>query len=381
MIKVVTLSLLIFWNSLPDAFAQTDVALGEEFVIQSSILAEDRHYIVHLPASYKGDDLYVNKRYPVLVVLDSDTHFLPICGLTHALSVNDEIIPEMIIVGVRNTDRSRDMTPMTNKRTQENPFSKFLESELLKEVDRRYRTLPFRILAGHSLAGLFALDCFLNKNVFNAYLAIDPSVRSGDEYIIKKADSVFKQDPNTRSILYTAESKNPFNTNAIDERHAAFERFRMAIDQASPRGVNHKHEYLVDEDHFSIPSIAFYRGLLHVFEGFKIPLHSPALKSTRDVVNYCRLYQERMGAEIAVPGKQINQVAAFYLSESKAERAIELYKVNQTFFPDSFLVYQNLAEAFRSKGDMEVAAKYYKAALKLSPDNQKLKDDLRKITP
>ena len=263
-IKIATLSLLIFYNSFTNVIAQTDVPLGKEFVIQSKILGEERRYTVHLPASYEGDDLYVDKRYPVLVILDADTHFLPICGLTHALSVNYELIPEMIIVGVRNTNRSRDMVPVEKaSNSGGNQFSRFLESELLKEIDKRYRTLSFRLLVGHSLAGLFALDCFLNKSAFNAYLAIDPSVRWGNEFIIKKADAVLAEDPNTKSILYVAESTNPFDTSAVDNRHLAFERFRLAVDQANARRLIYKHDYLKDEDHFSIPSIAFYRGLLH----------------------------------------------------------------------------------------------------------------------
>lgn len=379
--KVATLGLLIVGHSLNKVSAQVDVPLGKEFVIQSKVLGEERHYLVHLPASYEGDDLYINNRYPVLVILDADTHFLPICGLVHALSVNDELIPEMIIVGVRNTDRSRDMVPVVEtQKARQNQFNRFLETELLKEIDSRYRTLSFRLLVGHSLAGLFALDCFLNKSAFSAYLAIDPSVRWGNEFIVKKADSVCRQDPNT-SILYTAESRNPFDTNVVDERHMAFEHLRMTLSQTNSHGLFYKHEYLKDEDHFSIPSIAFHRGLLHVFEGFKIPLHSVAKKNTHDVVEYFRLYQQRMGAEISVPGKLINQVADFYLRQNMLDGAIELYRVNETFFPSSFLVYQNLAEALRSKGNREEAAKYYKMALKLNPDNQKLKEGLRQITP
>jgi predicted alpha/beta superfamily hydrolase len=39
-------------------------------------------------------------------------------------------------------------------------FLRFIREELLPEVDRKYRTAPFRILMGHSLGGLFALHAF-----------------------------------------------------------------------------------------------------------------------------------------------------------------------------------------------------------------------------
>ncbi len=52
-------------------------------------------------------------------------------------------------------------------------------------------------------------------------------------------------------------------------------------------------------------------------------------------------------------------------------RAIEIFKTNADKHPDSWNVFDSLAEAYGKKGDKENAIKNYTIALKKSPDNQK----------
>ena len=52
------------------------------------------------------------------------------------------------------------------------------------------------------------------------------------------------------------------------------------------------------------------------------------------------------------------------------DRAIEIFKMNIEKYPNSWNVYDSLAEAFGVKGDKENAAKYYKLALDKAPENQ-----------
>jgi len=329
-----------------NSMAQRDVSFAKEFTIQSEVLKEERQYLVRLPASYENDNVYINKRYPVLVLLDADSHFLPVSGLVHALSVNDELIPEMIIVAITNTDRTRDMMP-TEASGKSDAFVRFIETELLKEIDQRYRTLPFRVLAGHSLAGLFAVNCFLDQHSFQAYIAIDPSLRWANEAVVRKAESALAENREINSILYTAQAKNPFDTSAIDKKDITFKKFKAILETDKSGGLVYKNEYFENEDHFSIPSIAFYRALLFVFDGYKIPLDSPSLKTTADIVQHYTKFQKRLGYEIPPPGKLIDQVALYFLHEKRIDEAIELLKVNEIYYPNSFVTYQSLGEAPR----------------------------------
>ena len=67
---------------------------------------ETRAYIIHTPASYKGG----KDAYPVLVLQDAEAHFAHTTSAVDLLSGSGRI-PPMIVVGIDNTDRTRDMTP------------------------------------------------------------------------------------------------------------------------------------------------------------------------------------------------------------------------------------------------------------------------------
>lgn len=382
--RTIVLNVLILLCSL-ESWAQTDIVIGKEFTIQSRILKEERSYVVRLPASYENDDLYIKKRYPVLILLDADSHFFPVSGLIHAMSVNDEQIPEMIVVAIRNTNRARDMmpNPIYNKSDSAGDvgFLRFIELELLKEIENRYRTLPFRLLAGHSLAGLFAISCFLQQNSFNAYIAIDPSLRWSNQSVVKKAKTVLTENKTLHSILYVAESDNPFrDRERINEKHETFKQFEGYLAGNKSAGLSYECDYFEDEDHFSIPSYGFYRGLLFVFDGFKIPLNTLGSRRTSDILEHYRKFQTRMGAAIPPPGKLIDQVGLFYLNEKKVDQAIDFLKVNEIHYSNSFVTYQSLGDAFKAKGNIEMAVQYYKKSLTLNPGNSKAKKSIDELT-
>src|SRR6266550_9484193 len=92
-----------------------DIKIGETFNLRSKILNEERPYWVYLPASY-NDSTYM--RYPVLYVLDGGAHFQSASGVVQFMSsgINqNNQIPELIIVAILNTDRTRDFTSTHSK--------------------------------------------------------------------------------------------------------------------------------------------------------------------------------------------------------------------------------------------------------------------------
>jgi predicted alpha/beta superfamily hydrolase len=380
-INTYTLIILFTVSCYLSSQAQSDVSFAKEFTIQSEVLKEKRQYLVRLPSSYENDYMYSNKRYPVLVLLDADTHFFPVSGLVQALSANDEQIPEMIIVSIRNTDRSRDMTPTETAGNAGGPFIRFIETELLKEIDQRYRTLPFRVLAGHSLGGLFAVDCYLSQRSFHAYIAIDPSLRWANEATLKKAESALAVNRDISSILYTSRSANPFDKNANIQKGITFEKFKTIVDRNTLAAGKFRYEYFESEDHYSIPSISFYKAFLFVFNGFKIPLYDSTIKTTADIVHYYEQFQKRMRADISPPGKLLDQVANYYLGKQQVDQAIALLKANEIYYPNSFTTHHSLGYAYRAKGAIETAVQHYKKSLQLDPDNARVKQILQELNP
>ena len=140
-------------------FAQTGnkVIIGTIDSIHSKILNEQRKIWVYVPNN-GSTDANTLQRYPVVYLLDGDAHFYSVVGMIQQLSqVNgNTICPEMIVVGIPNTDRNRDLTPthtdVDRSMGIDSSFSKisgggeqfmaFIEKELIPYIDSTYPTKP-----------------------------------------------------------------------------------------------------------------------------------------------------------------------------------------------------------------------------------------------
>jgi predicted alpha/beta superfamily hydrolase len=158
-------ALAAFASSLPGLCASAQsatvgepVVLGQRYPLRSERMGEPLSYQVHRPANYD----FSNARYPVLIVLHGD-QFQHVSTTMDVLAAAGKI-PEMLVVGVRSTDNVRDEIPQAaisehppKPPTRGGPakFLKFITDELIPEIDHDYRTRPYRVLVGHSTAGLF----------------------------------------------------------------------------------------------------------------------------------------------------------------------------------------------------------------------------------
>jgi len=77
--------------------------------------------------------------------------------------------------------------------------------------------------------------------------------------------------------------------------------------------------------------------------------------------------------------RQFNLAGYSLLNSGKIDEATAVFKMNVELFPDSWNVYDSLAEAYAVKGEKELAIKYYDKALQLNPDNQNAKERLKNL--
>jgi len=137
--------------------------------LYSKALDETRTILVHLPEGYDKS----RENYPVLYVLDggdtplSSKYVTPYSHARTTLKRLGSSIPQMIMIGVANKDRCRDMLPV---KVEEYPtsggadkFLTFMAEELIPFVDRNFRTTDFRILYGESDAGLYYCICIIHS--------------------------------------------------------------------------------------------------------------------------------------------------------------------------------------------------------------------------
>jgi predicted alpha/beta superfamily hydrolase len=185
--------------------------------IKSAVLGEERVVLVRTPVGYETNKL----SYPVLYMTDGDDHINHTSSSIEFLTENGRM-PDLIVVGVMNTDRTRDLTPV--KSTTKNAagelqfptsggadnFLKFFETELIPEIEKQYRVQPYRIFAGHSLGGLFAIHAMITKpGLFNSYIAVSPSLQWENKEELKRAEDFLKAQKEMKVTLFVSIGNEP----------------------------------------------------------------------------------------------------------------------------------------------------------------------------
>jgi uncharacterized protein len=200
--RTITFSFLFYLGLTLSAQTATNKIID---TIHSSILKEDRFAWVHLPNSAVGKS-YSKTTYPVVYVLDAEANFESILEILNRLSkrTGSSVYSETIVIGVGNIwERDRDYTPThvssspfvdkmaADKSGGGENFTMFLEKELIPYINSKYPASSSRILIGHSLGGLIAMNILLHHTkLFNAYAAIDPSMWWDDQKLLKQSKSI-----------------------------------------------------------------------------------------------------------------------------------------------------------------------------------------------
>lgn len=76
---------------------------------------------------------------------------------------------------------------------------------------------------------------------------------------------------------------------------------------------------------------------------------------------------------------QLNSTAFKFINNGMYQYAIGLLKLNAETYPDSFIIYDGLGEAYMLKGDKESAIESFGKALKLNPKDTNAEDLLKKL--
>jgi predicted alpha/beta superfamily hydrolase len=369
-----------------------DINIGKKYSMRSKVLKEERPYWVYLPNSY--DEANKKQHYPVLYLLDGDAHFQSASGVVQFMSsgINGNCqIPEMIVVAIPNTDRTRDLTPTHSKidlagkeeaRLKSSgggdAFLKFIRDELFPQIDSKFHTLPSRILVGHSFGGLLAVHALLDQpEMFQAYIAIDPSLWWDNQLLTHHAGNKISAIRKLRKSLYISSANSPaiLNNNPIRMRKA-IRKFAKTLEAARSVNFRFGFQFFHLEDHGSVPLLSLYHGLLFVFEDFKhVGVESlPAMKT-----RFKRL-SKRLGGDLLPSEGYVNGIGYSLLYGLKdVKKAIVFFEYNISNFPQSANVYDSLGEAYMVKGDKTQAIMNYKKSLRLDPNNQNAAKIIREL--
>jgi len=363
-------ALAILGPATVPAMADT-VAAGERLTLQSKVLGEERTVFVSLPASYARS----TQKYPVLYLTDAQWQFDQTRSTANFLSRNG-LIPEIIIVGVANTDRTRDLYATRadfkqNGRTIPFPtsgnadqFLEFFEKELIPWVESRYRTMPLRILAGHSAGGNFAMHTMrMRPELFQAVIAASPWLSWDDSKELKAlAPFLAGPDVKARALFFTcggegAEMKANLDalTNALRGRKNDSLRWDSAI--------------YASETHDSVVIKSYFDGLRAIFDGWSAPRdpQTNLLTGSLDQLktHYAK-FGERLGVAMPAPEGIVNELGYQLLHLKEFDASIAAFRYNVERDPQSANVWDSLGDGLDGAGKKEEALASYRKAVSLA---------------
>jgi predicted alpha/beta superfamily hydrolase len=351
-------------------YAQQPAADVTPVRIESKVLGETRTALVRLPPSYRSGA----HSYPVLYMSDGEANMGHTAMTIDFLTRNGRM-PEVIIVGINNTDRTRDLTPthlqdMRLEGTQfrfptsggADKFLAFIETELIPQIEANYRTQPFRVFAGHSFGGLFAMhSLFSRPRLFNAWIAVSPTLGWDNNWVFRQAEQFVKNNRNLDRTLYLT-----IGDEGAELDHE-FNRLQTLLRRQAPKGFESTLVRMADEDHGSILLPTHFAGLKKVFEPwrFVIARDADATKLFSAARAHFAKLSTRLGYAIPVPEPTTNVIGYRLLQAGLRREAIEVFKANVESYPQSANVYDSLAEAYEGSGELALARENYARAAEL----------------
>jgi uncharacterized protein len=250
--------------------------------IHSAVLNEDRYMWVHVPGNASA-----LSQYPVVYVLDGQVLFEEVKGILDRLSkeTGKSTANEMIVVGIGNIwQRDRDYSPT---HVASSPgvdphacavsgggekFIQFLEKELFPYVQSKYPASPVRLLIGHSMGGLEAMNILLkHPGMFDYYAVIDPSMWWDNQKLVTESKKILANRTFEKTTLFLAVA-NPkgldMNVSQIksdtSEKTALIRPSLTLVDyirQNQQNKLRFDWKYYKDYDHMTVPAPAIYDAL------------------------------------------------------------------------------------------------------------------------
>jgi uncharacterized protein len=352
--------------------AAQDIAppMPQKLTLHSNILSEDRVVWVRTPQNYEK----TKGAFPVLYLVDGPTHINLVASTMDFLTLGDRI-PPLVIVGIANTDRTRDMTPTHSDEKNADGtvhpdptsggadhFVDFIQNELMPEIERRYRVAPFKIFAGHSFGGLLAVHILITRpDMFQAYIAASPSLWWDNQRTLHQAQDFFAAHVElNKRFFFDLGNEGPAMRDPFDA-------LQKTLADKTPNDFHWKSAVYTDEDHGSSVLRGYYDGLREVFFDWHAPTDQDGMiiGGLQGLEAHCRELSARYGYEIRPAEGPMNNLGYQLLGEKKVAEAIVVFKRNVELYPGSANVYDSLGDGYEADSKLDLAAKNVEKAVEV----------------
>jgi predicted alpha/beta superfamily hydrolase len=364
------------------AFSQKTV---ESF--KSNLLGATREITIGLPASYANNP---TKKYPVLVVLDSEYLFDAFSGALAYGAYWDDL-PETIIIGIhQNRQRESDCSfdPVSGLPSKKGAqFFEFIGGELLPYIEKKYRTAPFRIITGHDVTAGF-LNFFLYKDspIFNAYISLSPELAPQMETRIPERLATSKS-----SVFYYQSVAD----GDLKQLKEPIETLDQNIKLISNQALNYRFDSFNNTTHYSMVLYSVPNALYQIFDSYK-PISSAEFSEKivilqNGFVDYLvKRYEtlsNKLGLQVPVRLNDFKAIEAAILKNKAYDELEKLAQIANKNYPKSMLADYELGLMYEKTGDAKKAAQKYQRASQLDEIGDLTKemmynkyDDMKSLT-
>jgi len=345
---LLTAVLLILFFAL-DTDAQ-NFSIGKYDSLQSVILNEQRKVLIHIPEGAINSNL----RYPVMYLLDGEHHFTKTVGILDHLSntSGNELCPQMIVVAIFSNNRERDFIPANSTdKNNVDKFPQFLEKELIPFIDSHYPTEPFRVFVGHSLGGLRVINTLIYQpQLFNSYIALDPSVGHVKKWINRANDDFTKNNFRDKSLYIAMGHTMPkgMDTSVIFADTSGAARHMRSIMLFAKNVETHRNDldfkwtYYPEETHQSVVFKGTYDGLIANFSWFKneklYDIFKPdvdAEASVKIITDYYEYISSKLGYKQLPPEKGTSELIDYLIFKRWYDKGLAFAELNYKIYPNS----------------------------------------------
>lgn len=343
------------------------VSIGTFRQLHSDILDQDRLLLVCLPEGYEENAM----SYPVLYVLYGDQvrgYFAEAVHVVGRLS-EEGSIPQMIIVGVANVERYRDLSPIGRRGEPSGiePFSRFVALELIPFVENEYRTKDFRVLMGPQAGAGFGLYALATRpGLFDAFIIENPfRFTPVHDVLMPMMEELMDEGiPSSTFIHIMCADREGFLDKTVEVEY--MRSFEKMVAEKNPRNLTLIAHYVENIEDF-LPPLLLKEGLRELFRGYRFP-DDREVRGLMDITSYYAALSERFGFTIDIPEIVLISNAAELASGGASDSALEILAYVIEVYPISVNGYWQLANLHRELGNRETAIEYYQKCLAIMPN-------------
>ncbi|CAM3979625.1 MULTISPECIES: alpha/beta hydrolase [Flavobacterium] len=331
--------------------------------IQSEKLEETRAFTVSLPSNYEFD---TDKKYPILVVLDGEYLLNPFEGTLKYGNYWDDL-PEMIIVAInqnygetRFNDSEYDYTGLPSKKGA--AFFEFIGFELLPYIEKKYRTQPFRIIAGHdTTAGFINFYLYKDDPIFNAYISLAPELAPAMETRISERLAKI-----TKPIFYY----QAIGSDDIKDINDGVKTLHNNIKSIPNKNFKYRFDIIDDASHYSLVPQAIPQAIYFIFNGYQ-PISMVEFQEkivtldkgyTQYLIDKYTKLEQTLGMTVTPRLTDFKAIEAAILKNKAYPELQELSKYADKNYPKTILGVYHQALYYEKMGEYKKAIKEYRKA-------------------